>query len=138
VRKLDQRGVAAFEFCLVLLPFLMSLFVIFDLGRYAITMQSLRAYANAGAREAMVNNCFVEPVLAKQEPICSTANLSAVDKTKISPFLSESATLSLTAGSNVLTVTAEDDSFVMAMTPLTSPLWPASFNAPSVSTLIPF
>jgi Flp pilus assembly protein TadG len=138
VRKLDQRGVAAFEFCLVLLPFLMSLFVIFDLGRYAITMQSLRAYANAGAREAMVNNCFVEPVLAKQEPICSTANLSAVDKTKISPFLSESATLSLTGGSNVLTVTAEDDSFVMAMTLLTKPLWGTSFDKPSASTQIPF
>jgi Flp pilus assembly protein TadG len=138
VRKLDQRGVAAFEFCLVLLPFLMSLFVIFDLGRYAITMQSLRAYANAGAREAMIGDCYVEPVLKKQAPDCSTADLSAVDKTKISPFLSESATLSLTGGSNVLTVTAEDDSFVMAMTLLTKPLWGTSFDKPSASTQIPF
>lgn len=138
VRKLDQRGVAAFEFCAVLIPFLMSLFVIFDLGRYAITMQSLRAYANAGAREAMIGDCYVEPILAKQTPTCSTADLSAVDKTRISPFLSASAALSLTAGTNVLIVTAEDGSFVMAMTPLTSPLWPASFNAPSASTQIPF
>jgi Flp pilus assembly protein TadG len=138
MRKLDQRGVSSFEFCIVLVPFLMSIFVIFDLGRYAITMQSLRAYANAGARAAMIGNCYVEPVLAKQEPTCSTADLSAVDKSKISPFLGASAALSLTAGSGVLTVTAEDDSFVMAMTPLTSPLWPSSFNAPKTSTEIPF
>lgn len=138
MRKLDQRGVAAFEFCLVLIPFLMSILVIFDLGRYAITMQSLRAYANAGAREAMIDDCYVKPVLAKQTPTCSTSDLSAVNRTKISPFLSGSAALSLTAGSGVLTVQAKDDSFVMAMTPLTSPLWPASFNAPSTSTKIPY
>ena len=139
VRKLDQRGVAAFEFCLILIPFLMSLFVIFDLGRYAITMQSLRAYANAGAREAMIGDCYVKPALAvpKAPPICSTADLSRVDKTKISPFLS-GAELSLTSGSTALTVTAEDKSFVMAMTPLTKPLWPTSFDAPSASTTIPF
>lgn len=137
MRKLDQRGVAAFEFCLVLIPLLMSLFVIFDLGRYAITMQSLRAYASAGARAAMIGNCYVEPVLAKQKPTCSTADLSTVDKTKISPFLSGAA-LSLTSGSTALTVTAKNDGFVMAMTPLTKPLWGTSFDAPSASTKIPF
>ena len=54
MRKLDQRGVAALEFCLVAVPFFTLMFAIFDLGRYAITRQSLRALANAGAREIMV------------------------------------------------------------------------------------
>ena len=52
MRKLDKRGVAAFEFCLVALPLFIMMFAIFDLGRYAITMQSLRMLANAGARAA--------------------------------------------------------------------------------------
>ena len=50
MRKLDQRGVAALEFCLVAVPLFTLMFAIFDLGRYAITMQSLRMLANAGAR----------------------------------------------------------------------------------------
>ena len=55
MRKLDQRGVAALEFCLVAVPFFTLMFAIFDLGRYAITMQSLRTLANAGARAMMIN-----------------------------------------------------------------------------------
>ena len=54
MRKLDQRGVAALEFCLVAVPLFTLMFAIFDLGRYAITMQSLRTLANAGARAMMV------------------------------------------------------------------------------------
>ena len=48
MRKLDRRGAAALEFCLVAVPLFTLMFVIFDLGRYAITVQSLRALANAG------------------------------------------------------------------------------------------
>jgi Flp pilus assembly protein TadG len=132
MRKLDQRGVAAFEFCLVLIPFLMSMFVIFDLGRYAITMQSLRAYANAGARQVMIG-CYTDRAIDPSKPACSTADLSGVDKP---PFVSASATLAVTS-QDPLTVTAEDTSFTMSMTALTQPLWPASFNSPSVSTQIP-
>ena len=58
MRKLDQRGVAALEFCLVAVPFFTLMFAIFDLGRYAITMQSLRMLANAGARAIMIN-CYM-------------------------------------------------------------------------------
>ena len=57
MRKLDQRGVAALEFCLVAVPLFILMFAIFDLGRYAITMQSLRTLANAGAR-AMMIKCY--------------------------------------------------------------------------------
>ena len=61
MRKLDQRGVAALEFCLVAVPLFTLMFVIFDLGRYAITMQSLHALANAGARAVMIN-CYTPDV----------------------------------------------------------------------------
>ena len=37
MRKLDQRGVAALEFCLVAVPFFILMFAIFDLD----VMQSL-------------------------------------------------------------------------------------------------
>ena len=33
MRKLDQRGVAALEFCLVAVPLFTLMFAIFDLGR---------------------------------------------------------------------------------------------------------
>ena len=56
MRKLDRRGVAAFKFMtLVFVPLFMLIFVIFDLGRYAITMQSLNALADAGARAVMLS-----------------------------------------------------------------------------------
>lgn len=137
MRKLDQRGVAAFEFCIVFIPFLMSMFVILDLARYAITVQSLRWYANAGARAAMISDCYVKAALAvpKTAPTCSTADLSGVDKP---PFVGDSAELSLTLDSTALTVTAADSAFTMGMTGLTQPLWPTSLNNPSVSTEIPF
>src|SRR3981189_1173435 len=64
MRKLDQRGMAAFEFCLVAVPLFILMFVIFDLGRYAITMQSLRTLANTGAR-AMMIQCYPPAVIAK-------------------------------------------------------------------------
>ena len=46
MRKLDNRGIAAFEMILVSVPLFTLIFVIFDLGRYAITRQSLNALAD--------------------------------------------------------------------------------------------
>ena len=73
MRKLDQRGVAALEFCLVAVPLFILMFAIFDLGRYAITMQSLRALANAGARATMVGTRATPatrmPQSKKQHPL---------------------------------------------------------------------
>ena len=74
MRKLDQRGVAAFEFCLVFVPLFTLMFAIFDLGRYAITMQSLRTLANAGARATMIN-CYTPAVIAHTSPSSCTAYL---------------------------------------------------------------
>jgi len=145
MRKLDQRGVAAFEFCLVFLPFLASMFVIFDFGRYAITVQSLRALANAGARATMVgtenNTCYTDAAINKTTPACSGDPMSDDAKKAVAPFLYNgglSPTLNVTSGASALTVTASEPGFTMAMTLLTQPLWSTSFDAPSVSTEIPF
>ncbi len=57
MRKVDHRGTAALEFGLVALPFFTVIFAVFDLGRYGITMQSLRVLANAEARANMIS-CY--------------------------------------------------------------------------------
>ena len=76
MRKLDQRGVAALEFCLVAVPFFLLMFAIFDLGRYAITMQSLRMLANAGARTMMIK-CYTPAVTTNTSPSgCTDINTS--------------------------------------------------------------
>ena len=85
MRKLDQRGVAALEFCLVAVPLFTLMFAIFDLGRYAITMQSLRMLANAGARAIMIDDCYVNNVIKKSSPTCTGDPLPAADKTAAPP-----------------------------------------------------
>ena len=128
MRKLDKRGVAALEFCLVALPLFILMFAIFDLGRYAITMQSLRMLANAGARAVMIsydatNNTYTG---CTGDPLPSVAAKKAV-----APFLySGGLTPQLAVGA--LNVTASQPGFTMLM-----PIW-AALNAPSASTSIPF
>lgn len=135
MRKLDQRGIGAMEFCLVGVPLFILMFTIFDLGRYAITMQSLRTLANAGARTWMINDCYVNSALSKTTPTCSGDPLPAgADKKAVAPMLGGlSPTLNTTAGASALTVTASVPSFKMLM-----PIWGAALNAPSASTTIPF
>ncbi|WP_249210057.1 TadE/TadG family type IV pilus assembly protein [Bradyrhizobium manausense] len=134
MRKLDQRGAAAFEFCLVGMFFFTLMFVIFDLGRYAITVQSLRALADAGARAIMIN-CYTDAAIQRQSPTgCSGDPLSASQKQAIAPFLFNgglSPTLSA-SGSSPIVVTASQPSFTMFM-----PIWGTTFNAPSAATKIP-
>jgi TadE-like protein len=139
MRKLDQRGVAALEFCIVAVPLFMLMFAIFDLGRYAITMQSLRMLANAGAR-AMMIQCYTPAVTANTSPSGCTGNyLSVAEKQAVVPFLYAGGltpTLNIPApatGATALTVTASQPSFTMLM-----PIWGTAFNAPSASTSIPF
>jgi Flp pilus assembly protein TadG len=128
MRKLDQRGVAALEFCLVAVPLFTLMFAIFDFGRYAITMQSLRMLANAGARAVMLsydatNNTYTG---------CTGDPLSDAAKQAVAPFLySGGLTPQLAAGA--LNVTASQPSFTMLM-----PIWGTAFNAPSAATSIPF
>jgi Flp pilus assembly protein TadG len=145
MRKLDNRGVAAFEFILIFVPLFTLMFVIFDLGRYAITMQSLRTLASAGARATMIN-CYT-PAVTGTPPYttptspsgCTAINTYLPDPKKQSaaPFLyrngSPSPTVSTTASGAALTVTASQPGFAMVM-----PIWGTALNAPSASTMIPF
>jgi Flp pilus assembly protein TadG len=141
MRKLDQRGVAALEFSFVAVPLFVLMFAIFDLGRYAITMQSLRTLASAGARATMIK-CYTPAVLANTSPSGCTADyLSAAQKQNAAPFLFSrdgtlTPTMSTTAGAAALTVTASQPGFTM-LTPI---IWGTgtAFNAPSASTSIPF
>jgi Flp pilus assembly protein TadG len=137
MRKLDQRGVGAMEFCLVAVPLFILMFAIFDLGRYAITMQSLRTLANAGARAIMIN-CYTNAAIQKTTPTCSGDPLpSDAAKQAVAPFLYNGGltpTLSVPAtATSPITVTASQPGFAMLM-----PIWGTALNAPSASTSIPF
>jgi len=137
MRKLDKRGVAALEFCLVAVPLFTLMFAIFDLGRYAITMQSLRMLANAEARANMIN-CYTPALIGNTSPSSCTGDyLSVAQKQAAAPFLygaSLTPTVNTAAGTGVLTVTASQPGFTMIM----RQIWPTAFNAPSASTSIPF
>ena len=138
MRKLDQRGVAALEFCLVAAPLFVLMFAIFDLGRYAITMQSLRTLADAGARATMIK-CYTPHVINHTSPSGCTAidtYFPVSERHNAAPFLygTLTTTLGTTAGATALTVTAAQPGFTM-LTPI---IWGTAFNAPSASTSIPF
>jgi Flp pilus assembly protein TadG len=136
MKKLDNRGAAAWEFILIFLPLFVLMFVIFDLGRFAITLQSLYALANWGARAVMVT-CYTPDVIAGNSPSgCTTNPLSTTQMQNAAPFLyfgGLTPTLSVTAGTHSLTVTASQSGFAVIM-----PIWGKALNAPSVSTSIPF
>jgi Flp pilus assembly protein TadG len=137
MRKLDQRGIAALEFCLVAVVFFTTVFAIFDLGRYAITVQSLRTLANAGARKMMIA-CYTPAVIKNTSPSgCTDINtyFSNTQRQNAAPFLygtGPTPTMSATSGGSVLTVTASV-SFTTTM-----PIWGSALNAPSASTSVPF
>lgn len=142
MRRVDQRGVAAFEFCMVAVFFLTLVFAIFDFARYAITAQSLRALADAGARANMVK-CYgpaASGIVANTLPSsCTGTYLSATQMQDAAPFLYAGGltpTLTTTAGANALTVTASQPGFTMFN--FVIPIFGTAFNAPSASTQIPF
>jgi TadE-like protein len=132
MRKLDKRGGAALEFCLVAVPLFTLMFAIFDLGRYAITMQSLRMLANAGARAVMI--CYDVPnktyTGCTGDPLPSDAAKKAVAPLSYSG--GHPPTLAVALGATALNVTASQPSFKMLM-----PIWGTALNAPSASTSIP-
>jgi hypothetical protein len=144
MRKLDQRGVAALDFCLVAAPLFMLMFAIFDLGRYAITAQSLHRLANAGARATMIK-CYTPAVIGTSPYTSPTSPSGCTDintylpdpqKQAAAPFLYAGGltpTLSAATGATALTVTASQPGFTMLM-----PIWGTALNAPTASTSVPF
>jgi Flp pilus assembly protein TadG len=132
LRQLNERGTAAFEFCLVAVPLFTLMFVIFDLARYAITTQSLHTLANAGARKVMI--CYANDII-QNVSITNCAGdpiPSSTDKQAIALFGS-TATLNSTQGTGVFTITASQPSFAMIM-----PIWNGKLDKPSVSATVPF
>jgi hypothetical protein len=138
MRKLDQRGVAALEFCIIAVPLFFLMFAVFDLGRYAITRQSLQALANVGARKMMIK-CYTPAAIANTSPSgCTDINTYFPDPQRqdAAPFLYAGGltpTLSTASGAAALTVTASQPGFTMIM-----PIWGTALNAPSASTSVPF
>jgi hypothetical protein len=163
MKKLDSRGVAALEFCIVAVPFFTLMFAIFDLGRYAITMQSLRMLASAEAREMMIK-CYTPAVISAQLPTDCTADasyLSDSDRQTVAPFLytggltptlgiacvvgtgtavTPTPTGCTVAKSSIpppangaLVVTASQSKFTMIM-----PIWGGALDKPSASTQVAF
>jgi hypothetical protein len=134
--KLDQRGSAAFEFCVVGAALFILIFAIFDLGRFAITYQSLRALANASARATMVS-CYSAKVTSGESPdVCTADYLTLEQKQVAAPFLylgSSLPTVSTIADGTALVVTASMPSFAMIVD-----AYGTSLDAPSVSTKIPY
>jgi hypothetical protein len=147
MRKLDQRGVASLEICLVAGPLFLLMFTIFDLGLYAIHVQSLRTLASAGARVMMIK-CYTPTVIgippkppwsaATSPPDCIGDPLPTLsEKQAVAPFVSlgslggyrpTTPTLNITlATPTALTVTASSD---YAM------IWWQN-TAPSASTSVP-
>jgi hypothetical protein len=137
MRKLDQRGAAAFEFALVAVPLFTLMLVVFDLGRYAITAQSLGALADAEARTLMIQ-CYGPAKIANTSPsACGGADyLSTAQKQAVAPFLylgGGAPTVSITASANTLTIKATQPGFKMLM-----PVWGATLVAPGGLASIPF
>ncbi|WP_225713089.1 TadE/TadG family type IV pilus assembly protein [Bradyrhizobium semiaridum] len=137
MRKLDQRGVAAFEFCVIAFALFMAMFSIIDLARYAITMQSLRTLASVAARTITVSDCYVNAALNKTTPACPSDPLSLTQKQDAAPFLytngaAAAPTVSSTVGTSVITVTASQN-FTMIL-----PFWGTLANAPSAYIKVPF
>lgn len=139
MRKLDNRGVAGFEFVLVFTALFTLIFAIFDLGRYAITMQSLRTLASAGARATMIR-CYTPDVTNNNTSPsgCTDINtyLPLAQRQNVAPFLyfgGLAPTMTAGSSSNNLTITASQTGFKMLM-----PIWGTTLNAPNASTKIPF
>ncbi|WP_246669384.1 MULTISPECIES: TadE/TadG family type IV pilus assembly protein [unclassified Bradyrhizobium] len=135
MRRLDQRGAAAFEFCLVAVFFFTFVFAIFDLGRYAITMQLLRALASEGARATMIQ-CYTPQVTQNASPSsCTDVNTyySNTYLTSLTNIMGLTPTLSASTDGSVLTITASLPGFSMM-----TPIWSALSTTPNASTSIPY
>jgi len=137
----DRRGTAALEFVLVAAPIFLAMFLIFDLGRYAATITSLRTLASTAARTLAIN-CYQTAKFAGSSPASCIGGhpypfTSNSDKQSVAPFLFAGGVTPQTAvtlgASSTLTVTASLPGFTMIM-----PIWGTSLNAPTASVSLPY
>jgi Flp pilus assembly protein TadG len=142
----NRRGATAMEFALIAIPVMITLFAIFDFGRYAITLHSLRTLASEAARATMIN-CYTQDVITRQSAASCTAAatyLPDAQRQLIAPFLylgglTPTVTITTSCGSpcvtgtGIMTVTAAEPNFKM----LVQTYW-ASESGPSTSVTMPF
>jgi Flp pilus assembly protein TadG len=76
MKPLDNRGAVAWEFVLVALPLFILIFVIFDLARYALTVQSLQTLADTAAR-AVIIGCYEPDTIANNTVSARQAAIKA-------------------------------------------------------------
>jgi Flp pilus assembly protein TadG len=137
--KLDQRGTAAYEFCVIAVPFFLLLFAVFDIGRYGMTVQSLQTLADAGARKAMLCSTTATNFMTTKggtwpSACTGTSLMSTTEMQNAAPFLffgGFTPSPNVTSGTNSVTVTATTNFRVMIS-------WWRGLNSPSVTTSIPF
>jgi hypothetical protein len=142
MRRLDNRGVAAWEFCLVFFLLLVVLVTIFDVGRYMITMQSLRALASAGARATMID-CYTPNVTDEASAGTTPATCTDIatylpdaERQAVAPFLyfnGGAPTMSTVAEEDALSITAS-----MAFDPIMPVFWGNLMPSPTANMKIPF
>lgn len=143
MRRLDQRGAAAFEFCLVGALFFTLMFAIFDMGRYALTAQSLQMLADAGARAAMLCSTKLSDFMTMKggtwpTDCTGTSLMTTTAMQNTAPFLYAGGyTVTLTvgapaAGAKTVTVTASS-TFKMLI-----PLFNGALDNPAATTIVPF
>lgn len=130
----DRRGATALEFSMIAIPFFFMMFGFFDLGRYAIIVNSMDILAGAEARAIMVS-CYGPAANAGTSPAgCTSDPLSTSQKLTYAPWLANCATIScvsITSGSNAIRVTVSYNYTFMVP-------YLTSLNNPSVSVSIPF
>ena len=140
--KLGKRGTSAFEFCIIGWIFLTLLFLVFDLGRYLIVVQSLRSFAGTAARDVIIN-CYtgadIDPTNSGYAtPSACTGYTPDVSKLNVPPFLTAGGLTPIiltpvVVGSS-LKITVTLHGFTMLL-----PIWWTTLTLPpSASVSIPF
>lgn len=138
--KLGRSGVTSMEFALIGLIFFVLTFGMFDVGRYGITVFSLRSLANAVARQTYVN-CYQTQIVNGHSPSSCTSNpLTATQMRTVAPFLyvgGLTPSVSITPSASTLTVRASQPGFTMLVKNLL-PGWGTGLDAPSATVSLPF
>jgi TadE-like protein len=131
----DKHGATALEFTMIALPFFFVMFGIIDVGRYAITMHSLRTLASTAARQVMIS-CYGPNVIKSISPSSCTGDpLTDTQKQTAAPFLyigGLTPTVTVEVSGSTLVVTASQLAFSMLLPAL------SGLDNPSASVAIPY
>lgn len=101
VRRRNQRGAAAVEFGLVLLPLMTLLLGLIQYGWYFYAAQSASAAAREGARRIVVGDCWnpttqLLPYVQVQAPMVTSAQYTPADLTPDTVKVGDLVTVTVT------------------------------------------